>query len=183
MITLAHGAGGKSSATLLDAVFLPAIGADLDTAQTDAAVLALPGGPRLAISTDSFVVKPLRLPGGSVGHLAAHGTVNDLAVMRAQPVALSAAFVLEEGFPVDDLREIVDDMAEAAAAVGVSIVTGGARWWTAARRTACTLGTRAWERYPRDESWRRLACETTTWCSARAPLVNTASPSCWLAET
>jgi len=134
VVTLAHGAGGKASAALLDAVFLPAFApdafagdafaGDAPAAQTDAAVLTLPSGERLAFSTDSFVVKPLRFPGGSVGHLAVHGTVNDLAMMGARPLALSAAFVLEEGFPIDALREIVADMAEAAAAAGVSIVTG-----------------------------------------------------------
>jgi hydrogenase expression/formation protein HypE len=129
VVTLAHGAGGKASAALLDAVFLPAFAPHAGTgeeaaAQTDAAVLTLPSGERLAFSTDSYVVKPLRFPGGSVGHLAVHGTVNDLAMMGARPVALSAAFVLEEGFPIDALREIVADMAGAAAAAGVSIVTG-----------------------------------------------------------
>jgi hydrogenase expression/formation protein HypE len=123
VVTLAHGAGGKASAALLDAVFLPAFAHDAAT-QTDAAVLALPSGERLAFSTDSYVVKPLRFPGGSVGHLAVHGTVNDLAMMGARPIALSAAFVLEEGFSIDTLRQIVADMAEAAASAGVSIVTG-----------------------------------------------------------
>src|ERR1700728_4301123 len=124
VVTLAHGAGGKASAALLDAVFLPAVANGSLAEQTDAAVLRLPGGERLAFSTDSFVVKPLRFPGGSVGHLAVHGTVNDLAMMGARPLALSAAFVLEEGFAIDALREVVADMAEAAAAAGVSIVTG-----------------------------------------------------------
>jgi hydrogenase expression/formation protein HypE len=124
VVTLAHGAGGKASAALLDAVFLPAFSADPAAAQTDAAVLALPSGERLAFSTDSYVVKPLQFPGGSAGHLAVHGTVNDLAMMGARPLALSAAFVIEEGFSIDVLREIVADMAEAAAASGVSIVTG-----------------------------------------------------------
>jgi hydrogenase expression/formation protein HypE len=124
VVTLAHGAGGKASAALLDAVFLPAFANDVLGAQTDAAVLTLPSGDRLAFSTDSFVVKPLRFPGGSAGHLAVHGTVNDLAMMGARPLALSAAFVLEEGFPIESLKEIVADMAEAAAGAGVSIVTG-----------------------------------------------------------
>jgi len=124
VVTLAHGAGGKASAALLDAVFLPAFAENTKAAQTDAATITLPSGERLAFSTDSYVVKPLRFPGGSVGHLAVHGTVNDLAMMGAHPLALSAAFVLEEGFPIDSLREIVADMAEAAAAAGVSIVTG-----------------------------------------------------------
>jgi hydrogenase expression/formation protein HypE len=124
VVTLAHGAGGKASAALLSAVFLPAFADDVTVPQTDAAVMTLPSGERLAFSTDSYVVKPLRFPGGSVGHLAVHGTVNDLAMMGARPLALSAAFVLEEGFSIDALREIVADMAEAAATAGVSIVTG-----------------------------------------------------------
>src|SRR6202034_439520 len=124
VVTLAHGAGGKASAALLDAVFLPAFANDVLAAQTDAAVLTLPSGDRLAFSADSFVVKPLRFPGGSAGHLAVHGTVNDLAMMGARPVALSAAFVLEEGFAIDVLRSVVADMAEAAAGAGVQVVTG-----------------------------------------------------------
>ena len=124
VVTLAHGAGGKASAALLAGVFLPAFADDATAVQTDAAVVTLPSGERLAFSTDSYVVKPLRFPGGSVGHLAVHGTVNDLAMMGARPLALSAAFVLEEGFSIGALREIAADMAEAAAAAGVSIVTG-----------------------------------------------------------
>ena len=112
VVTLAHGAGGKSSAALLDAVFLPAFANDELAAQTDAAVLKLPSGERLAFSTDSFVVKPLRFPSASVGHLAVHGTINDLAMMGARPLGLSAAFVLEEGLAIETLREIVADMAD-----------------------------------------------------------------------
>jgi hydrogenase expression/formation protein HypE len=124
VVTLAHGAGGKASAALLAGIFLPAFANQALVAQTDAAVLTLPSGERMAFTTDSFVVKPLRFPGGSAGHLAVHGTVNDLAMMGARPLALSAAFVLEEGFPIDSLRAIVADMAEAAAAADVPIVTG-----------------------------------------------------------
>jgi hydrogenase expression/formation protein HypE len=148
VVTLAHGAGGKASAALLDAVFLPAFApasepdAETDASTdagsnagtngatptraplTDAAVLGLPNGERLAFSTDSYVVKPLRFPGGSVGTLAVHGTINDLAMMGARPIAISAAFVLEEGLSIEILREIVADMAEAAAAAGVPVVTG-----------------------------------------------------------
>jgi hydrogenase expression/formation protein HypE len=124
VVTLAHGAGGKASAALLDAVFLPAFANDALDEQTDAAVVRLPSGERLAFSTDSYVVKPLRFPGGSLGHLAVHGTINDLAMVGAAPLGLSAAFVLEEGFRIDTLREIVADMAEAAARAGVAVVTG-----------------------------------------------------------
>jgi hydrogenase expression/formation protein HypE len=128
VVTLAHGAGGKASAALLEAVFLPAFSPGDEEghrpAQTDAALLELPSGDRLAFSTDSYVVKPLRFPGGSAGHLAVHGTINDLAMMGARPIAISAAFVLEEGMEIDVLREVVADMAEAAALAGVPIVTG-----------------------------------------------------------
>ena len=128
VVTLAHGAGGKASAALLEAVFLAAFAPEDEEghrpAQTDAALIELPSGDRLAFSTDSYVVKPLRFPGGSAGHLAVHGTINDLAMMGARPIAISAAFVLEEGMAIDVLREVVADMAEAAAVAGVPVVTG-----------------------------------------------------------
>lgn len=123
-ITLAHGAGGKASAALVDAVFLDAFRNPLLESLGDGAVLTLPGGQRIAMSTDSFVVQPRRFPGGSVGTLAVHGTCNDLAMAGAVPSWISAAFVLEEGFPIAELREIVADMASAAADAGVQIVTG-----------------------------------------------------------
>ncbi|MBV9252848.1 MAG: hydrogenase expression/formation protein HypE [Actinobacteria bacterium] len=124
VITLAHGAGGKASAALIDAVFAPAFANETLDQLGDAARLPLASGERLAFSTDSFVVKPRRFPGGSIGHLAVHGTVNDLAMVGARPAWLSAAFVLEEGFAVSELEAIVADMAEAAAGAGVTIVTG-----------------------------------------------------------
>jgi hydrogenase expression/formation protein HypE len=124
VITLAHGAGGKASAALLDAVFLPAFANEILATQADAATITLPGGERLAFTTDSYVVRPVRFPDASLGHLAVHGTVNDLAMLGARPLGLSAAFVLEEGLPVDTLRAVVADMAQAAAQAGVDIVTG-----------------------------------------------------------
>ena len=90
----------------------------------DAAVCLLPSGERLAFSTDAHVVQPRRFPGGSLGHLAVHGTVNDLAVQGARPMWLSAAFVIEEGFAVAELEELAADMADAARQAGVAIVTG-----------------------------------------------------------
>ncbi len=124
-INSAHGAGGKASAALIDAVFVKAFANEALAPLTDGAVLTLPSGERLAFSTDSSVVNPIRFPGGSIGHLAVHGTVNDLAMVGARPQWLSAAFVLEDGLAIDDvLRPVVADMAEAAAAAGVSIVTG-----------------------------------------------------------
>jgi len=124
MVTLAHGAGGKASAALVDAVFLEAFRNPTLESLGDGAILTLPSGERIAMSTDSFVVQPLRFPGGSIGHLAVHGTVNDLAMIGAVPSWISAAFVLEEGLPIAELKEIVADMAAAAAAAGVQIVTG-----------------------------------------------------------
>lgn len=124
VVTLAHGAGGKSSAALVDAVFLEAFRNPELEALGDGAVLTLPSGERLAFSTDSFVVSPLRFPGGSIGHLAVHGTINDLAVSGARPQWLSVAFVIAEGFPIAELREIVADMATAARDAGVHLVTG-----------------------------------------------------------
>ncbi|OBR98742.1 hydrogenase expression/formation protein HypE [Mycobacterium gordonae] len=124
VVTLAHGAGGKASAALVDAVFLEAFRNPQLESLGDGAIVTLPSGERIAMSTDSFVVQPLRFPGGSIGHLAVHGTVNDLAMVGAVPSSISAAFVLEEGFPIAELKEIVADMAAAAAAAGVEIVTG-----------------------------------------------------------
>jgi hydrogenase expression/formation protein HypE len=123
-INSAHGAGGKASAALIDAVFLEAFRNPTLETMADGAVLTLPSGERLAFSTDSFVVKPLRFPGGSIGHLAVHGTINDLAMMGARPQWISAAFILEDGLPVTELRDIVADMREAAEKAGVQIVTG-----------------------------------------------------------
>ena len=125
VITLAHGAGGKASASLIDGVFLEAFGASPAAGgQPDAARLVPAPGHELAFTTDSFVVNPRRFPGGSIGHLAVHGTVNDLAVEGARPRWLSASFVLEEGLEVDELRAVVADMADAAQRSGVEIVTG-----------------------------------------------------------
>lgn len=124
VITSAHGAGGKSSAALIDSVFLEAFRNPALEQLGDGAVLALPSGERLAFSTDSFVVSPLQFPGGSIGHLAVHGTINDLAVSGADPRWLSAAFVIAEGFEIAKLRELVNDMAAAARDAGVQLVTG-----------------------------------------------------------
>jgi hydrogenase expression/formation protein HypE len=123
-ITLAHGAGGKASAALVDAVFMEAFRNPLLESLGDGAVLSLPSGERLVLSTDSFVVQPRRFPGGSIGQLAVHGTANDLAVAGAVPQWISVAFVLEEGFAIAELKDIVADMAAAAAQCAVQIVTG-----------------------------------------------------------
>ncbi len=122
-INSAHGAGGKASAALIDAVFVEAFRNDTLEGLSDGAVLDV-GNERIAFSTDSFVVRPRRFPGGSIGDLAINGTVNDLAMMGATPRWISAAFVLEDGFSIDELRGIVADMALAATHAGVQVVTG-----------------------------------------------------------
>ncbi|MGB3335391.1 MAG: hydrogenase expression/formation protein HypE [Mycobacterium sp.] len=123
-ITLAHGAGGKASAALIDAVFLEAFDNPLLQQLGDGAVITMPSGEQVVLTTDAFVVQPRRFPGGSIGALAVHGTANDLAVCGAVPRWISAAFVLEEGFPIAELKAIVGDMAQAAADAGLQIVTG-----------------------------------------------------------
>ncbi len=123
VITLAHGAGGKATRSLVEGLFLEELGNPLLEPLGDAALLEVDGS-RLAFTTDSYVVKPLFFPGGSIGELAVNGTVNDLAVSGARPLWLSAGFVIEEGFPVADLRRIARAMAGAAASAGVTIATG-----------------------------------------------------------
>ncbi|MDR0283383.1 MAG: hydrogenase expression/formation protein HypE [Propionibacteriaceae bacterium] len=122
-VTLAHGAGGKASAALIEQVFFEAFGTPAAARGTDAATLTVPGG-RLAYSTDSYVVNPLRFPGASIGDLAVNGTVNDLAVSGARPAWLSAAFIIAEGLPLAELRAVAADMRAAADRAGVTIVTG-----------------------------------------------------------
>ncbi|WP_310628363.1 hydrogenase expression/formation protein HypE [Limnohabitans sp.] len=125
-IDMSHGAGGKAAAQLIEELFL----AELDNAYLrqgdDAAVLPLPttAQGRLVMATDGHVVSPLFFPGGDVGCLSVHGTVNDVAMMGAQPLYLSASFIIEEGFPLIDLQRIVRSMAAAARAAGVPVVTG-----------------------------------------------------------
>jgi hydrogenase expression/formation protein HypE len=136
-ITLSHGSGGKATHNLIEGVFAPAFSNPLLDRMDDAAILdfGLPildwgsepskiQSPKIAFTTDTYVVSPLFFPGGDIGKLAVHGTVNDLAMSGAQPLYLSAGFILEEGFPIADLRRIVASMAQAAAAAGVAIATG-----------------------------------------------------------
>jgi hydrogenase expression/formation protein HypE len=122
-ILLGHGSGGKLSAALVRDIFLPALSNPALARLDDQAIVQI-NGQRLAMTTDSFVVKPLFFPGGDIGSLAVHGTVNDLAMGGAVPLFLSAAFIIEEGFPMEQLRRIVNSMHEAAKAAGVEIVTG-----------------------------------------------------------
>ena len=121
-ITLAHGAGGRQTSELIDSVFKEHF-SNPDLTADDAAVLTAPRG-RMAMTTDGFIVSPPFFPGGNIGKLSICGTVNDLACMGAKPLYLSCAFVIEEGFPLDELERIASSMAETAAEAGVRIVSG-----------------------------------------------------------
>lgn len=123
VILLGHGSGGKLSHELLDNLIVPTLSGITQSDQNDAAVLAAQNG-RLAFTTDSYVVDPIFFPGGNIGDLAIHGTVNDLAMSGAKPLAISVGLIIEEGLRVDDLRKILETMRDAATEAGVSIVTG-----------------------------------------------------------
>ncbi|MER5624068.1 hydrogenase expression/formation protein HypE [Streptosporangium sp. NPDC002544] len=135
-ITLAHGAGGKATHTLIEAVFLESFRNPMLEPLEDGAV-----ADGLAFTTDSFVVTPLFFPGGDIGDLAVNGTVNDLAMCGARPRYLSAGFILEEGFPVADLRRITASMAQAARAAGVWIVTGDTKVVQRGKADGCYVTT------------------------------------------
>ncbi|MDJ0394691.1 hydrogenase expression/formation protein HypE [Rhodococcus sp. G-MC3] len=122
-IVMGHGGGGALSAELIEHLFLPAFGSAADAGLGDSAVLTL-GGAKLAFSTDSYVVKPMVFPGGTIGDLAVNGTVNDLAMSGARPMVLSTAFILEEGTALADIARIATAMGTAALAAGVTLVTG-----------------------------------------------------------
>jgi hydrogenase expression/formation protein HypE len=130
-ITLAHGSGGKAMHELVEGLFVEYLKNPLLEMLEDQAVFDVglngangAGRVRMAFTTDSYVVDPIFFPGGDIGKLAVHGTVNDLAMSGARPLYLSAGFILEEGFPVEDLKRILGSMREAAAETGVQIVTG-----------------------------------------------------------
>lgn len=122
-VEMRHGGGGRAMAQLIDELFLPAFDNELLRQRNDQAAFAVPAG-RMVMATDSHVVSPLFFAGGDIGCLAVHGTINDVAMAGAQPLYLAAGFILEEGFPLADLRRIVASMASAAREAGVPIVTG-----------------------------------------------------------
>jgi len=122
-IVLGHGSGGRLSADLMRSVFLPAFANPVLSRLDDQAIIHVKGA-RLAFTTDSFVVKPLFFPGGDIGSLAVHGTVNDLAMGGAKPLFLSVAFIIEEGLSIAVLRRVVESLQAAAKKAGVEIVTG-----------------------------------------------------------
>ncbi len=122
-IVLAHGSGGKLSHQLMEKMVLPQFRNELLEPLHDGAIFSL-GGQRVAFSTDSYVVNPIFFPGGDIGKLAVHGTVNDLSMCGARPLYLSVGFILEEGIPMEDFWRVVQSMREAAGAAGVKLVTG-----------------------------------------------------------
>lgn len=139
-ITLAHGAGGRATHTLVEALFVEAFRNPVLEGLHDGATVPAAGG-RLAFTTDSYVVSPLFFPGGDIGDLAVNGTVNDLAMCGARPLYLSAGFILEEGLPVADLRRVTASMAAAAERAGVQIVTGDTKVVQRGRADGCYVNT------------------------------------------
>src|SRR5690349_13867256 len=133
-ITMAHGAGGKATSSLVEGLLVPAFGSEAGEAMGDAGAVEV-DGVELAMTTDSFVVKPIRFPGGSIGELAVNGTVNDLAVSGARPLALTLSMVLEEGLGADDLKAEVEAIARAARTAGRSeerrVGKECRSWWSA----------------------------------------------------
>ena len=123
VILLGHGSGGKLSHQLLDDLIVPILSGIGQRDQNDAAVLDSPQG-KLAFTTDSYVVEPIFFPGGNIGDLAIHGTVNDLAMAGARPLAISVGLIIEEGLPVSELRQVLESMRDAARQADVKIVTG-----------------------------------------------------------
>lgn len=140
-ITLAHGDGGQATSRLIKELFYPLLANPALLRGEDSALLELPGPGRLAMTTDSFVVQPAIFPGGDLGRLAVCGTVNDLAVSGAQPLWLSAGFLIEEGYPVADLRRLVTSMAEAAEEAGVRVVTGDTKVVGKGQLDGCFINT------------------------------------------
>lgn len=139
-ILLGHGGGGKLSNDLLEHVFLPAFDNPTLAQRGDSATIEVNGG-RLAVSTDSYVVRPLFFPGGSIGDLAVNGTVNDLACSGAKPIHMTVGYIIEEGLPLAELRRIVDDMAVAARHAGVSIIAGDTKVVDKGHGDGCYINT------------------------------------------
>jgi hydrogenase expression/formation protein HypE len=123
-VDMGHGAGGRAAAQLIEELFLAAFDNEYLRQGDDGAALAIPVGAKLVMATDGHVVSPLFFSGGDVGALSVHGTINDVAMCGAVPLYLAASFILEEGFPLADLKRIVDSMAAASRAAGVPVVTG-----------------------------------------------------------
>jgi hydrogenase expression/formation protein HypE len=123
LVDMSHGAGGRAAAQLIQEIFVEAFDNPALSRADDQAAFDIPGG-RMVMSTDGYVISPLFFPGGDIGSLAVHGTINDVAMAGATPLHLAAGFIIEEGLPIADLRRIAQSMASAAREAGVAIVTG-----------------------------------------------------------
>ena len=186
-ITLGHGGGGLLSSQLISRLFLPAYGNDVLAALEDQAIVGLPShngtrSPRIAITTDSFVVRPLFFPGGDIGKLAVHGTVNDLAVGGAMPLYLTAAFILEEGLAITELERIALSMRQACADAGVVLVAGDTKVVDRGKGDGVFITTTGVGVVPQGRSL-SIALPvraTRSWCRAR--LATMALPSCRFAR-
>lgn len=122
-VDMTHGGGGRAMAQLVEELFVAAFDNEALNARNDQGAFEVPAG-RMVVSTDGHVISPLFFPGGDIGSLSVHGTINDVAMAGAHPIGLTAGFIIEEGFPLSDLKRIVDSMAHAAKAAGVPVVTG-----------------------------------------------------------
>ncbi len=140
VIEASHGTGGRVMSQLVEELFLAAFDTPELRARNDGAVLDFPPG-RLVVSTDSYVVSPLFFPGGDIGSLAVHGTVNDVAMGGARPLALTVGFILEEGFPLSQLARLVQSMGAGARAAGVPIVTGDTKVVERGKGDGCFINT------------------------------------------
>ena len=141
VVDMSHGSGGRAMAQLIDELFQRAFDNEWLAQRNDQASMPLPPGARLVMATDSHVVSPLFFPGGDIGCLSVHGTVNDVAMAGATPLYLAAGFILEEGLPLADLRRIVESMAAAAAQAGVPVVTGDTKVVEKGKGDGCFITT------------------------------------------
>lgn len=139
-VEMAHGSGGRASAELIDQLFIPHFSNSILNQKNDQALLELPG-KRIVMATDSHVISPLFFPGGCIGSLSVFGTVNDVCMSGAKALYLSAGFILEEGFPLSDLKRIVESMAKAAQHCGVQIVTGDTKVVERGHGDGCYINT------------------------------------------
>ena len=175
IVELAHGGGGRKTARLIETLFAPAFRNPHLEPLGDGAIVTV-GSERLAFTTDTFVVKPVFFPGGDIGSLAVHGTVNDLAMCGAEPLFLSAGYLLEEGFPMRDLERVVASMAAACAAVGVLARHRGHQGRGPGQgRRHLHQHLRRGPRARRRRAWARAAPRPGTPCSSRARSATTGS--------
>ena len=175
---MAHGAGGIASRRLVEGLFAPLLFRSANPSLNDAAALEI-GGVRMAMTTDSFVVKPLRFPGGSIGELAINGTVNDLAVSGAKPEAIVVSFILEAGLPTETLEAEVRAMSNARCKRALRLSAAIPRLWSTAKPIPCTSRPRVSVRTCWEFASTPARCARATKCCFPGQSVTMASPFCW----